>query len=99
MINLRDSDAPHLLKIENAILVALRPFNNGDTEGAIAALACIRVAKQILQIYPDSAKIDLLPTMAAYLMDKPLPGTEAQARQSQLWTPPAFGPLGGNGRK
>jgi hypothetical protein len=93
-MKLKDADAPHLLKIEDAIGRALRPFNNPGTESALAALACIRIAKQLLDPYPAIDRQQMLPAMIAYLSGGQVQPAEGA---SALWTPPNhFGPIGKN---
>lgn len=97
-MKLTHADAPHLLKIEDAIDNALRPFKNPGTESALAALACIRIAKALLEPYPEHERRALLEPMMSYLAGAPvMPADQASDGAPLLWTPPNhFGKLGQN---
>lgn len=80
-------DYEHMVSIERAVLDALKPYRNGQTEACLVAMALIRVARQLLYMYPLDIIKQLTPLFVAFIKgDKKQPGANA----SPLWMPPTI---------
>jgi hypothetical protein len=91
-LTLKPTDAPKMLQIEAALLQALRPFNNQQTEALLAAVSLVRIARKLLDSYDALTLETNLPSLVRHLQGD-------QTQPGELWVPPHFGSFGGNGRK
>lgn len=84
-------DFQHMQTVEAAVMAALKPFQNGRTEGALVAIALLRVARMLLRLYPEATQQTLLPLFIGFLRgDAEMPGLPSKLHPA-FWTPPGSG--------
>jgi hypothetical protein len=84
-------DFQHMQKVEAAVMASLKPFQNGRTEGALVAIALLRIARMLLRLYPEQTQRTLLPLFIAFLRgDEEMPGAP-KGLHPAFWTPPGSG--------
>lgn len=64
------SDYEQMRKVEHAILQAILPFQNGRTEAALVAVAMLRVARTLVEMYPAVTQAELLPVLTAFIQGR-----------------------------
>lgn len=80
-------DFDQLKKVEEAISQSLVPFRNNRTEAALVVMACLRVARILLNLYPEATREQLLPLLVAFLKgETQMPGVSDPTHP--LWMPP-----------
>lgn len=80
-------DFDQLKRVEDAITKSIVPFRNNRTEAALVVMAALRVARQILELYPAPTRETLLPLLVAFLKgETQMPGVSDPTHP--LWMPP-----------
>lgn len=75
-------------RVENTIAQALIPIRNSRIEGMIVVFALVRVARQLLVLYPKKARTQLVPVLTAFLEEKKTaPGVVDDDAEKMIWTP------------
>jgi len=75
-----------LQAVERTAWSALAPFRNGRTEAILVVFALLRIARRLLELYPEKDQQIFRPLTVAFMRgDTSAPGV---ASDSPLWTPP-----------
>lgn len=96
-MKLTSADAPKLLAIENEIINALKVHNAlspETTEAMIGVVACVRIARQLLNQYDERTQQQHLVPLVAFLQGQAAPAAD----NGLIVLPPHFGPFGNGGR-
>jgi hypothetical protein len=75
-----DADFKRMQALQADLAIVLRRANTQRLEAAIAAFALVRLARQLLDQYPPTAREALLGVIEAFLERRDLEGEDAGAR-------------------
>jgi hypothetical protein len=72
-LDFSEADAAKMRALQVELSLVLRRANDQHLEAAVAAFACIRCARALLDQYPDAARVSLITLVVAFLEHAPPP--------------------------
>jgi hypothetical protein len=67
MLNFSDTDQAKMMSLQQELAVVLRRANDQKLEAAVAAFACLRLARLLIDKYPETTRMALAELCAAFL--------------------------------